>query len=301
MRDGLIEGVHYGSVVVVAPDGTVLFQTGDVDAPFYPRSAAKPIQATAMAALGLELPPELRALSTSSHSGEEVHLAGAQRILDTVGLSERDLRTPADLPYDPVERDAWIAAGRAPSKLAHNCSGKHSAMLATSARHGWSLADYKDPAHPLQQAIAGTVAELTGETVTHVAVDGCGTPLFAVSLRGLATAIGRIASAPDNPVGQAMRAHPEMVGGSRRDVTALARAVPGLLAKDGFEAVQVAALPDGTAIGVKISDGCDRARMPVAAAALALAGVDPELLAPFAGTLGPNGLRVVGVLGGPAR
>jgi L-asparaginase II len=109
----------------------------------------------------------------------------------------------------------------------------------------------------------------------------------------LTTAIGRIASTPDNVVAQAMRAHPEMVGGRRRDVTALARAIPGLLAKDGFEAVQVAALPDGTAIGVKISDGSDRARMPVSAAALALAGVDPELLTPFAGTTGPDGLRVV--------
>jgi L-asparaginase II len=84
-----------------------------------------------------------------------------------------------------------------------------------------------------------------------------------------------------------------MVGGSRRDVTRLARAIPGLLAKDGFEAVQVAALPDGTAVAVKIADGSDRARMPVAAAALALAGVDPKLLDPFAGTTGLDGLRVV--------
>lgn len=296
LRDGLVEGVHYGSVVVVAPDGTVLFQAGDLDAAFYPRSAAKPIQATAMARLGLELPPELLALSAASHSGEEFHLVGAQRILDTAGLTERDLRNPADFPYDPVERDAWVAAGRAPSRLAHNCSGKHSAMLATSARHGWSLTDYMDPAHPLQRAIADTVAELTGQTPAHVAVDGCGTPLFAVSLKGLTTAIGRIAQAPDSVIAPAMRTHPEMVGGSRRDVTRLARAVPGLLAKDGFEAVQVAALPDGTAIGVKISDGSDRARMPVAAAALALAGVDPELLDPFAGTTGLDGLRVVGEL-----
>ena len=288
LRDGLVEGVHYGSVVVVAPDGTVAFQAGDVDAAFYPRSAAKPIQATAMTGLGLRLPPELLALSAASHSGEEVHLVGAQHILDTAGLSERELRNPADLPYDPVERDAWIAAGRAPSRLAHNCSGKHSAMLATSARHGWSLTDYMDPAHPLQQAIAATVAELTGGPVAHVAVDGCGTPLFAVSLRGLATAIGRIASAPDNPVATAMRAHPEMVGGSRRDGTALARAVPGLLAKDGFEAVQVAALPDGTAIALKIADGGDRARPPVLAAALRLCGVSVPA--------GPENLRVAGKL-----
>jgi len=66
-------------------------------------------------------------------------------------------------------------------------------------------------------------------------------------------------------------------------VAELMRAVPGLLAKDGFEGVQVAALPDGRAIAVKIADGASRARIPVAAAALARAGVDPSVLASFAG------------------
>jgi L-asparaginase II len=87
-----------------------------------------------------------------------------------------------------------------------------------------------------------------------------------------------------------------MVAGNRRDCTALMRAVPGLIAKDGFEAVQVAALPDGTAIGIKIADGSDRARLPVTAAALALAGIDPGLLAPFIDAAGANGLAVVGDL-----
>ena len=95
---------------------------------------------------------------------------------------------------------------------------------------------------------------------------------------------------------RAMRAHPEMVAGNRRDVTALMRAVPGLIAKDGFEAVQVAALPDGTAIGVKIADGSDRARLPVTVAALALAGVDPDLLAPFGEAGTARGLAVAGEL-----
>ena len=95
---------------------------------------------------------------------------------------------------------------------------------------------------------------------------------------------------------RAIRAHPEMVAGTRRDVTALMRAVPGLIAKDGFEAVQVAALPDGTAIGVKIADGSDRARLPVTVAALALAGVDPDLLAPFREAGTARGLAVAGEL-----
>ncbi|MGI8305583.1 asparaginase [Saccharopolyspora hattusasensis] len=285
LRDGLVESVHHGSVVVVAPDGLILFQAGDAETACYPRSAAKPMQAVAMVRLGLSLPPDLLALTASSHSGEEVHLAGARRVLELGGFTEAELGNPAGLPYDPVEREAWIAAGHPARKLAHNCSGKHASMLHTARRHGWSTSDYLDPGHPLQCEIAATVEELTGQRIANVAIDGCGTPLFAVSLRGLATAAGRIASAPtgspEGVVAQAIRAHPEMVAGSRRDTTALMSAVPGLIAKDGFEAVQIAALPDGTAIALKIADGSDRARLPTTIAALELAGVDATLLARF--------------------
>lgn len=294
LRDGMVEGVHHGSAVVLAPDGRVLFSTGDVEAAFYPRSAAKPLQATAMARLGVELSPAGFAVGAASHSGEEIHLAEVLRTLDGVGLTAEDLRTPEDLPFDPVERDAWVASGRSASRLAHNCSGKHAAMLATCRRHGWSTKDYLDAAHPLQRAIAECVEELTGQRIPKVAVDGCGAPLFAVSLRGLARAVGKIAAAspgtPEGLVAEGIRKHPELVAGTRRDVTALMRAVPGLIAKDGFEAVQVAALPDGTAIAIKIADGGDRARRPVLAAALALCGVDPNVLEPT------PGLRVTGAL-----
>ncbi|MER6665807.1 asparaginase [Amycolatopsis japonica] len=294
LRDGMVEGVHHGSAVVLAPDGRVLFSAGDVEAAFYPRSAAKPLQATAMARLDVELSPAGFAVGAASHSGEEIHLAEVLRTLDGAGLTAEDLRTPEDLPFDPVERDAWVASGRRASRLAHNCSGKHAAMLATCRRHDWSTKDYLDAAHPLQRAIAECVEELTGQRIPKVAVDGCGAPLFAVSLRGLARAVGKIAAAspetPEGLVAEGIRKHPELVAGTRRDVTALMHAVPGLIAKDGFEAVQVAALPDGTAIAIKIADGGDRARRPVLAAALALCGVDPNVLEPT------PGLRVTGAL-----
>jgi L-asparaginase II len=297
LRDGLVEGVHHGSVVVLAPDGSVLYRAGDIDTACYPRSAAKPLQAAAMTRLGLQLPADLLALTAASHSGEEFHLAGAQHILDAAESTEDDLGNPAALPFDPVERDVWVASGRPPRKLAHNCSGKHASMLHTARLAGWSTSDYLDPGHPLQREIAATVEDLTGERVAHVAVDGCGAPLFALSLRGLATAAGRIARAPqgtpESLVAQAIRAHPEMVAGTRRDVTELMTTVPGLIAKDGFEAVQIVALPDGTAIAIKIADGSDRARLPVTVAALALAGVDTALLASFARRT--EGLAVVDV------
>lgn len=309
-RGGMVEGVHHGSVVVLGPDGDVLLAVGDVDAPIYPRSAAKPLQAATLARLGVDLPPALLALAGASHSGEQVHLDGARSVLEELGLVEEDLGNPADLPYDAVERDRWVAAGRGPSKLAHNCSGKHAAMLRAVAGNGWERSSYLEVDHPLQQAIASTVAELTGAEAPHVAVDGCGAPLFAMSLTGLARAVGRLASAPEGSaeaaVAAAYRAHPEMVAGSRRDTTALMRGVPGLVAKDGFEAVQVAALPDGTAIAVKIADGSDRARLPVTLAALAHAGVDVDALRPLlpAGgfpTTGPDGLALTPALTHPTR
>ncbi|SOD90002.1 asparaginase [Streptomyces sp. Ag109_G2-15] len=287
IRGGVVEGIHYGSVVVLGADGQVQFQLGDIEAAFYPRSALKPVQAVAMLRAGLPLDGDLLSLAAASHSGEERHLAGTRRILELAGLAEDDLRNVPDMPYDPAVRDAWVREGRLPSRLAQNCSGKHAAMLWTAKLNGWSLDDYLDPAHPLQQAIAEIVEDLTGQRVAQVTVDGCGAPLFSVSLHGLARAVARITTAapgtPEARVADAMRSHAEMASGAGRDVAALMGAVPGLLAKDGFEGVQVAALPDGRAIAVKIADGANRARIPVAAAALARAGVDPELLTEFGG------------------
>ncbi|MFJ8060320.1 asparaginase [Streptomyces sp. NPDC096142] len=287
IRDGVIEGIHYGSVVVLGADGQVQLQIGDIEAAFYPRSAIKPVQAVAMVRAGLPLDGELLSLAAASHSGEERHLAGTRRILELAGLTEDSLRNVPDLPFDPAVRDTWVREGRAPSRLAQNCSGKHAAMLYVSKLNGWSLDDYLDPAHPLQQAVAEIVEDLTGQRIARVSVDGCGAPLFSISLHGLARAVARITTAaPDTPearVADAMRDHAEMASGAGRDVAALMRAVPGLLAKDGFEGVQVAALPDGRAVAVKISDGANRARVPVAAAALVRAGVEEGLLGEFAG------------------
>lgn len=287
IRGGLIEGTHYGSVVVLDGDGDVRFQLGDIEAAFYPRSALKPVQAVAMVRAGLPLDGELLSLTAASHSGEERHLAGARRILELAGVSEDALRNVEDMPFGPAVRDAWIREGRAPSRLAQNCSGKHAAMLYTCVLNDWPLEGYLDPSHPLQQAIAEIVEDLTGQRIARVTVDGCGAPLFSVSLHGLARAAARITSAapgtPEARVADAMREHAEMASGAGRDVAALMKAVPGLLAKDGFEGVQVAALPDGRAVAVKISDGANRARVPVAAAALAWAGVSPDLLTEFRG------------------
>jgi L-asparaginase II len=163
-----------------------------------------------------------------------------------------------------------------------NCSGKHAAMLATCVANGWDTATYRDPGHPLQQALLAAVERLAGERVAATGVDGCGAPLFALSLTGLARSFAAVATAPagtpEHRVAEAIRAFPAWVGGTRRDVTALIAGVPGLIAKDGAEGVYAAALPDGRAVALKVEDGTQRARPPVMVAALRALGVDEPVL-----------------------
>ena len=282
VRSGFVESVHHGSVVALAANGSSLLSVGDVAGPVFPRSCSKPIQALSFLRAGLHLDGELLALSEASHSGELFHLEGVKRILAGAGLGEQDLQNTPDLPYDEQERDTWIASGRGPTSLAQNCSGEHAAMLATCVVAGWDTATYRDPAHPVQQLMARTLAELSGESPAAVGVDGCGAPVMAVSLTGLARAFTRLVLAPQGTdeakVVAALRNYPQWSGGTRRDVTALIRGVPGLIAKDGAESVYVAALADGRSVALKIADGGQRARPVVMAAVLRRLGIDAEVL-----------------------
>jgi L-asparaginase II len=282
VRSGFVESVHHGSVVVLAPDGSRQLSVGDVTGPVFPRSSNKPLQALGMVRSGLALDGELLALACSSHSGEAFHRDGVRRVLDGAGLDESALQNTPALPFDDVEKQAWLAAGNGASSLVQNCSGKHAAMLATCVAAGWDTASYRDPQHPLQRAIAATLAELAGESIAAVGVDGCGAPVMAISLTGLARAFAALATAlpgtAESRVAEAMRAHPEWVGGTRRTVTALMRGVPGLIAKDGAEAVYAAALPNGVSVAVKVADGSDRAAPVVLAEALRAVGVVADVL-----------------------
>jgi L-asparaginase II len=140
-------------------------------------------------------------------------------------------------------------------------------MLTACVARNWSIADYLRTDHPLQRRVAEVVTRLAGEAPSAVGVDGCGAPLFAIPLVALAVAFARVnAAAPgtvERRVADAMRAHPEMVGGTGREDTRLMQAFPGLLVKGGAEGVHCAALPDGRCVAVRITDGGDRARMPV--------------------------------------
>jgi L-asparaginase II len=277
VRSGFVEGRHRGSAVALGADGEVAEAVGETTAPILPRSCNKPLQAVGMLRAGLDLEGELLALACASHSGEPFHIDGVRRILDAAGLPAEALQTPSDYPLDDDARDAVIRAGGGPEPILMNCSGKHAAMLLTCVRNDWPTEGYRDPAHPLQQAIASTFADLTGEPVAHVAVDGCGAPLLGTSLTGLARAFARLATATEGAehrVAEAIRRHPAYVSGTRRDEHALLAAIPGAIAKAGAEGCYAVALADGRAAALKVDDGGVRARPVVMAALLRRLGWD---------------------------
>ncbi len=251
-----------------------------------------------MVRCGLDLEPALLAVATASHSGEPRHLELVRRLLSDSGLDESALRNTPALPLNEEAAHAHIRAGRGKDSVSQNCSGKHAAMLATCVVNGWPLDSYLDPDHALQRAIRQTHEEVAGEPVTATAVDGCGAPQFAISLTGLARAFARLTTAesgtPERRVADAMSAHPDVVGGSGRDVTRLMQSVPGLVAKDGAEAVYAAATATGAAAAVKIDDGGDRARVPLLVVALRALGLEAPVLDELATTPVWGGGRRVG-------
>lgn len=297
VRSDFVEGHHRGSVVVTNPDGSVDWSVGVVDEPMFPRSSNKPMQVLGMLRNGVPLEGKLLALAGASHSGEQFHLDGVREILVSVGLDETALRTPASYPYDDQSRDEWVRSGHAQERITMNCSGKHAAMIATCVHNGWPIHDparehspdavwgsddYRSPDHPLQQAIRTAIEDTAGEKVAHLAVDGCGAPLLAISLAGLARSFGLFAAASSDShegrIAGAFREYPEYASGSRRDEAALMRAVPGLFCKIGAEGVYAVGLPDGRGIAVKLEDGASRASSVVIAAAVRRLGFDDEVI-----------------------
>ncbi|MFI6099090.1 asparaginase [Lentzea sp. NPDC051213] len=277
-RGDFLESVHHGTVVATDAAGSPTLTVGRPGDVAFPRSSNKPLQALAMLRSGLDLDGELLALACASHSGEDFHVEGALRILAQAGLDEDALQCTPDLPLGDEARAQHLARGLSPAPKYMNCSGKHAAMLATCVANGWPTENYLDPTHPLQVATRATIEDVAGEPVAQVGVDGCGAPIFAISLTGLARAFGRLASAPEGTlehrVAAAMNAYPQWVGGTGRDVTVLMDALPGVVAKDGAEGVYAVGLPTGEGVALKIADGSSRARAVVIVAVLKRLGVD---------------------------
>lgn len=295
-RSGMIESRHLGAAVVVDANGAVLRELGDGTGLVFGRSTLKFMQAIAMLRTGVTLEGRQLVLGAASHTGTVRHLVVVQQILDRAGLTEDSLQCPLDYPSDSASR--LTATGK--RRLAMNCSGKHAAFLLTCVYNGWPTDTYLEVEHPLQRAIRTTVEEFTGEPVLHSGTDGCGAPVFAVTLRGLARAMSHVVVDADGTrLAAAIRADSWAL-----DSPEVATVIDslGLIVKNGAEGVFVAVTAEGTAVALKVMDGSMRASIAIglsllssvgAVDATAAARVIQEVTEPvLGGGLPVGGLRV---------
>lgn len=294
-RGGFVESRHVGSAIVLAPDGEVVRTLGDPAAPVLPRSSMKPFQAIAVMTSGVTLRGEDAAIATASHTGTPRHVALVRGLLARESLPASALRCPPDLPTDRAARDELVRGGQRAEPITMNCSGKHAAMLLACRANGWSTEDYLDPDHALQKRVLDVLERLTGERPVATVIDGCGAPVHALSLAGLARGVQKVASSSASSpfalfreaaaLADAVRSNGWAVAGpGRPDSVVIDRL--GVFAKFGAEGVQVMSAPDGTTVALKMLDGSPRASAIVAARLLAGAGalehsavdaIEPEL------------------------
>jgi len=278
-RGGMVEARHRGDLVVADSTGRVVFALGEPRLRTYWRSAAKPFQAVTlveeggMEHFGLD-GPEL-AVIAASHGGEEEHLRAVASLLAKIGCSESDLACGAAAPLHPPAAESLMRRDRPFTPIHNNCSGKHAGMLALCRLRDWSLREYWRPDHPVQKNILDVVAEVTATPAEDIVtgVDGCGVPVFWVSLDRMALAYARLAGPRTDArhgralkvIRDAMVRHPFFVAGTGRLDTALMEATGGrVAAKAGAEGVYCAALVDqGLGLSLKIEDGAGRAVAPV--------------------------------------
>jgi L-asparaginase II len=263
-RSDLVESLHLGHLIVLNEDGSTYLSKGSPELPIYPRSAIKSLQAAAMLKAGLKIEENELAIICASHSGSQSHIDLVTKMLTLRGISTDQLKNAFDKPLGEKEKITW--GEKQPSQLAQNCSGKHAGMLITCQQKGWDMNTYLDLNHPLQVVIKNEIEELSGEKVSAVSVDGCGAPLFAISLIGLAKSISNLLKSKEDSYQQIVSAcmkYPELVAGEGRLTTRMMRSVAGLFMKEGAEGVQVCALRDGRVIAIKIIDGSWRPAAPI--------------------------------------
>jgi L-asparaginase II len=263
-RGGIAESLHLGHLIVLNADGSTYISKGSPDLPVFPRSAVKSLQASAMLKAGLTVSDEELAIICASHSGAQSHIDLVIRMLEKRDLPISALKNALDKPLGEKEKFAW--GEKDASQLAQNCSGKHAGMLITCKQNGWDMLTYLEMNHPLQIAIKNEIELLAGEKVSASTFDGCGAPLFAISLTGLARAISNLVKSNEavhKQIVNACTTYPEIVAGAGRLTTRMMKAVPGLFMKEGAEGIEVCALSDGRVVAIKIIDGSWRPVAPI--------------------------------------
>lgn len=286
-RGATVESRHVVSVAVADGTGVLRAAAGDPELVTFARSAIKPIQALPLVEDGaaerfgygaMEL-----ALACASHSGEPYHVDVAHGMLRRIGLDEHALACGPHPPMHEPAAQALRDAGRAPTRIHNNCSGKHAGMLALARAHGWPLAGYHDADHPVQQRMLQELVRWSGVPPEEImiATDGCGVATFALPLSGLARAFGAFAAAARRgeegaaSVVRAMTTYPGYVGGTNRLCSEVSRAAAGrIFAKVGAEGVYCAGVP-GAELGIalKVEDGARRAAEPALLAVLHALGL----------------------------
>ncbi len=314
-RGQIVECIHFGAAAVVDSHGKLLASFGDPHLVTFLRSSAKPFQALPFIERGGQekfgLTAREVALMCSSHSGTDEHVATVKGMQAKIGVEVGDLMCGLHYPIHEATSDAMKVRGELPTPYRHNCSGKHTGMLAHAKLRGSPLANYIDFHHPVQESILQAFSEMCGLPATQVelGIDGCSAPNFAVPLYNAALGYARVCdpfeqskerAAACRTISTAMSSNPDMVGGPGRFDTALMQVGAGrILSKGGAEGFQSVGLmpgvlsPDSPGIGIaiKISDGdpTDRARNAVALAILealgALNGEELGQLAKFGPTI----------------
>ncbi|HWJ03582.1 MAG TPA: asparaginase [Verrucomicrobiae bacterium] len=286
-RGPLVESVHRGSIAVADAAGNLMAWLGDPEIVTYYRSSAKPIQAipviTSGAAQRFGLKEEELAIICASHGGEEEHIEIITKLLAKLGLSEEYLQCGVHPPmYANRAVELW-RQGQEPSTIHCNCSGKHSGMLAICKHMGWPLESYLDLAHPLQQMLLKTIKEYHDCEHVPVGIDGCGVPVYGMSIRNMAKGYARLVQnnaaeprqAAASQLVNAMTKYPKLVAGTGRlDTILMTKMGKKVVTKCGAEGVQCIGLRDkGLGIAIKIEDGNVRGTEPVAIEVLRQLGV----------------------------
>jgi L-asparaginase II len=256
VRSGVVETVHDGAVAVVAVDGTLVASFGDIDTPFFLRSAAKPFQATVSQESGAALTSLEMSLACASHRGFPAQIALVSSILEQAGLDESSLGCPHDWPLAPVASRIVVRAGAVePRRIWHNCSGKHSGFLRACVANGWPVETYLSPDHPLQRRVIAFLGEVGGYDVEPVGVDGCGAPVLRTTVRAMALMFARLGSESRLAEAfEAMHRYPSLVSANTEGDTEIAIA-NNAAAKGGAAGCVGVALASRLGVAVKSWDG----------------------------------------------
>ena len=316
-RGDEVESLHAGSIAVVDTGGRILYAAGDPECLTFTRSTIKPFQAAPFIAAGgaerFGLDARELALLCASHSGEEMHVQTVQSILQKADCQEQQLGCGCHVPMR-YSLEALPPPGAVFTQLHHNCSGKHAGFLASCIQHGWPIADYLNPSHPLQLAVRRSVAHFAGmaEDELKMGIDGCSAPNYAMPLSRLALSYARLAQdGSDDVYGDApaklcaaMTASPELVSGTGRTDVAFMQSGPGdWVAKIGAEGVQVIGIRSaGLGIAVKVADGNTRALCTATVSVLQQLGLlaHPEA-SPLAAWVRPKTHNYAGIRTGELR